>query len=101
MKRTFRVTTKHNPAELHDALVAAGIPVVTIRSDWASGERDVPICSVIVFEDGYDIDSPSEAAKIAARVLAAATTAKVSGKPIPEDPPGFDREASFGKNEIT
>lgn len=101
MKKTVRITTKHNPAELHAALAAAGIPVLTIRSDWAQSDTtDVPLCSVVVFEDGYEPESPAEASKIAQKILEAASTARVSGKSIPADPPGFDREASLLNNEV-
>jgi hypothetical protein len=100
MKKTIRVITKHNPGELHAALAAAGVPVLTIRSDWASSDLvDVPLCSVVVFEDGYEPESPAEASKIAQKILEAASTARVSGKPIPLDPPGFDKEASLSNNE--
>lgn len=54
MRKTLRVTSKHNPADLHATLQAAGIPVVTIRSDWANGQRDVCLCPVIVFEGGFE-----------------------------------------------
>lgn len=99
MKKTMRVTTVHDPASLHLDLVNAGVPVLTIRSEFASTDRDVPLLSVIVFADGYDPDDPTEQTKIITKIAESANNDKVKNKSIPPDPVGFDREASFIKQE--
>jgi hypothetical protein len=78
MKATKRVESASHPARLHAALDAAGVPVLTIRSDWASDRDEVAIHSVIVFADGYDPAAPAEAAKI--QTIIDAHLATVVGK---------------------
>lgn len=49
--KTFRCNRPVNPAKLHDELVAAGVPVVTVRASRESAQH-AAFCAVVVTEDG-------------------------------------------------
>lgn len=100
MKKTRDITEAHNPADLHQAFDAAGIPVLTIRSDWTESEKDIPLCSVAVFADGYDPDSPANAAAIQAIIDdQKQNNLKVKNKAVPVKV-GYDVVANLAHHRI-
>ncbi len=95
MRITKEIKVPNNPKLLHDALAAAGVPVTTIRSDW-SDDLTVCICSVVVFEEGYDPDSNPEYQQELTKHL---NFAGIVGKSV-AIPAGYDMNAALARMKI-
>jgi hypothetical protein len=82
--KAFRVPRPCEPSRLHSELVAAGVPVVTIRA--CSTDDDVlglAVCAVVVTEDSAPLNTPA---------IIAAHIESRTPKPLP---PGADINRSM------